>query len=95
MNRIQFFYDNDLVALQMKVNDWLSENRQVKIVETNLNSMGKPTERAGLITSEKHIFYILYSTMDSESVLPLPALEEKLPLDIINEHLQERQRGVA
>ncbi len=60
MNKVQFFYDNDLVALEQKINEWLSFHKEAKVIETNLNSFGKPSQRAGVMSTEKYVFYILY-----------------------------------
>lgn len=79
MNRIQFFYDDDLIALELKINEWLSSNKEKKIIETNLNSLGKPSTRAGIINTEKYVFYILYSTAEWENILNEKNAEEILP----------------
>ena len=69
MNRIQFFYDDDLIALQLKINEWLSSNREIIIIETNLNSLGVPSTKAGITNTEKYVFYILFSTTEWGNVL--------------------------
>ena len=79
MNRIQFFYDNDLVALELKINKWLSANKEKRIIQTNLNSLGTPGIRAGVTNTEKYVFYILYSTIMKESMLTEKKAEEILP----------------
>lgn len=73
MSQIQFFYDDEIVTLQGNINAWLRENKDVNIIETNLNSLGKPgTATAGVPSTEKYIFYILYegrtmmATMDKQ-----------------------------
>ena len=62
MNKIQFFYDEDLIALEQKINDWLAQNEHIHIEFSSMQSIGKPSQRAGLVYTEKHVFYILYST---------------------------------
>jgi hypothetical protein len=76
MKRVQFFYDEDLVALELKINEWLSANKEKKIVETNLNSLGQP--RDGITNTEKYVFYILYSTAEWENILREKNAEEIL-----------------
>lgn len=66
MNQIQFFYDDELFLLQEKINKWLSENKDAEIISTDLNSLGKPSPRAGLVTTEKYVFFILYRTKDAD-----------------------------
>ena len=79
MNRIQFFYDDDLIALQLKINEWLSQNKSITIIATNLSSIGKPSQRAGIVSTEKHVFYIVYSTNDWESLVMEQKTEEAIP----------------
>ena len=95
MHKIHFFYDDDLIELELKINDWLERNRQVKIVESNLNSLGKPSGRAGIVNTEKYVFYILYSDIGLDAPLPVPALEEDIPIDVVNEHLKSKQQAVS
>jgi|GEM_PF-1070783 len=65
MNRIQMFYNDDLVALQLTINEWLTEHKEIEIVDANISSLGKPSQRAGVTSSERHIFYILYRLADT------------------------------
>jgi hypothetical protein len=81
MNRIQFFYDDDLIALELKINEWLSSNKEKKIVETNLNSIGKPSARAGITNTEKYIFYILYTSPEWENIMLEHKAEENINID--------------
>lgn len=76
MNKIQIFYSEDLVELQMTVNAWLEEHKQVKILATNLNSVGKPSHRAGVYNTEKHIFYILYKLKEDKLMAEHEATEQ-------------------
>ena len=78
MKRIQFFYDDDLDALEVKINEWLSSNREKKIIETNLNSLATLSVS---MRAEKYIFYILYSTAEWENILMEKKAEELLPVD--------------
>jgi len=79
MNRIQFFYDDDLIALELKINEWLSSNKEKKIIATNLNSLGTPGTNTGETSTEKYVFYILYSTTEWESMITEKSIEEMLP----------------
>ena len=78
MNRIQFFYDDDLIALELKINDWLSANKDIKIIETSLGCLGKPSLRAGITNTEKHVFYILYITANWENIIMEKKAEESI-----------------
>lgn len=66
MNQIQFFYDDELILLQEKINSWLSENKDIEIVATDLNSIGKPSTRAGIVRTEKYVFFIMYRRKSEE-----------------------------
>jgi len=80
MNRVQFFYDDDLVALEVKINQWLSANKDLKIIETNINAIGAPSTRAGITNTEKYVFYILYSTPEWKNMVAEQSMEEMLPV---------------
>ena len=79
MNKIQFFYDDDLIALAAKINEWLYAHAEIKIIETNLTSLGKPSQRAGIVNTEKHVFYILYVTAQWETIVTEQKAEESIP----------------
>ena len=79
MNRIQFFYDDDLIALELKINEWLSSNKEKNIIGTNLNSLSIPNTMAGVTNTEKYVFYILYSNTEWESMITEKSIEEMLP----------------
>ncbi len=76
MNKVQLFYDDDLISLEQKINEWLSFHTEIKIVQTNLTSFGKPSQRAGIVTTEKHVFYILYETQQKEHASEAKAEQE-------------------
>jgi hypothetical protein len=78
MNRVQFFYDDELITLQEKINMWLIENRDAKIIATNLSSLGKPSPRAGIVNTEKHVFYILYNVQNLAAKQELRVAEEEM-----------------
>jgi hypothetical protein len=79
MNQVQFFYDEDIIGLQLKINEWLAENGDKKIITTNLTSFGKPDITAGIASTEQHVFYILYATPGWENMLTEKTVEEPLP----------------
>lgn len=64
MNKVQFFYNDDLIALERKINKWLAANKDITIIETNLSAIGKPSQRAGIVRTEKYVFYIRYQLVD-------------------------------
>ena len=68
MNKIQFFYDQDIVALQEKISHWLMENKDINIIATNLSSIGKPSLRAGVMSTEKYVFYLLYTVISNNKM---------------------------
>ena len=92
MNRVQFFYDDDLIVLELKINEWLSSNKEKKIIETNLNTIGTPSTRAGITNTEKYVFYILYSTAEWENLIAEKSIEEMLPEANI-EQLRTKKSG--
>jgi hypothetical protein len=64
MNKVQFFYNDDLIALERKINRWLAADKDITIMETNLSAIGKPSQRAGIVSTEKYVFYIRYQVLD-------------------------------
>ncbi len=78
MTKVQLFYDDDLIALELKINDWLSQHRDISILESNLSSLGKPSQRAGIVTTEKYVFYILYKITINEDVVMRHITEEQI-----------------
>ena len=87
MNRIQFFYDEDIISLEMKVNEWLLTNKEIKIINSNLQTLGAPSSRAGITNGEKYVFFILYSVTAWETLLSEKATEEIIPTI---EHLETK-----
>lgn len=85
MNQVQFFYDDELITLQEKINMWLQENKDVTIIQTNLSSLGKPSPRAGIVNTEKHVFYILYSGRSMVAKQELQVAEQELSTTIIQD----------
>ena len=82
MDRIQFFYDDDLIALELKINEWLSSNKEKKIISSNLQAFGTPSARAGITSGEKYVFYILYSMAEWETLLLEKTVEEEQEVTI-------------
>lgn len=85
MNQVQFFYDDELITLQEKINMWLQENKEVKIIATNLSSLGKPSPRAGIVNTEKYVFYILYSTHSMAAIQELKVAEQEISTTMIKD----------
>ena len=84
MNRIQFFYSSDIVALQQKINDWLASNKDIFIEETNIASLGKPSQRAGIMSTEKYVFYIRYTSTANNSMTLERSAEHEEPVSVKN-----------
>lgn len=80
MNQIQFFYDDELFLLQEKINKWLADNKQVEIIATDLSSLGKPSPRAGMVTTEKYVFFILYRTNGVIAEATAASEEQNIPV---------------
>ncbi|MCW3124228.1 MAG: hypothetical protein JWQ38_3720 [Flavipsychrobacter sp.] len=76
MNKVQFFYNDDLLALERKVNKWLAANKDINIIETNLTAIGKPSQRAGFVNTEKYVFYIRYQIIDKGIAISANKAEE-------------------
>ena len=80
MNKIHFIDSDDLVELELKINEWLSSNKEIKFISSNLVALGTPNTRAGNTNGEKYVFFIHYSTAEWENLLSEPSAEEIIPL---------------
>jgi len=78
MNKVQFFYNDDLIALERKINRWLAVNKDITIMETNLSAIGKPSQRAGIVSTEKYVFYIRYHVVDKSTASVSYRAEEEI-----------------
>lgn len=85
MNQVQFFYDDELIILQEKINVWLQENKEARIIETNLTSLGKPGARAGTSGTEKYVFYILYNAHNTAEKQELKAAEQEISTTMVRD----------
>jgi hypothetical protein len=73
MNKIKLFAAPSIESLQSEINEWLSDHKDVHIVETNLSSLAK-VDVLGSQDNRKgeYAFYILYIPADQgelESVM--------------------------
>ena len=71
--------------MQEKINVWLQENKEVRIIETNLSSLGKPSTRAGSMGTEKYVFYILYEARSAAAKEELRVAEQEISATLIHE----------
>lgn len=62
MKKVVFFTDTECTALQLKVNDWLSVNKNIDIIHTNLNTV------IDISGSIKYTFYILYTIINHDAM---------------------------
>jgi hypothetical protein len=73
MKRTSFFSDENTAQLQLKVNEWLAENKQIGIIESGMSS-AQERERP------VYCFYILYELMEAaEAVAISEQLENIVP----------------
>ncbi|MBC7567464.1 MAG: hypothetical protein H7223_10935 [Pedobacter sp.] len=69
MNKIKLFAAPSITTLQSEINKWLSDHKDVHIVETNLSSL---TTANMSKTEKEYAFYILYipgEQAEEESVM--------------------------
>ena len=65
MKKVQFFSDSDVFSLQLKVNEWLSENNRIEIIDS------------GITYANQYSFYILYSISEKLTNEPEELVEEQ------------------
>ena len=87
MNKVKFFSGPDVAALEDVVNGWLEENKDIRIVHTNLDSVAKPEATGNKQGGRMHVFSILYTkakaTKRRKHVAETVAIPEGLTSDVI------------
>jgi hypothetical protein len=61
MNRVKLFSGSDVSVLEAEINGWLEENKDIRIVHSNLASFPRVELDGAEQGSERHLFYILYT----------------------------------
>lgn len=62
MKKVQFFSDSGIQALQLQVNNWLAEHKNISIMDTNMTCV-----------KDEVAFYILYNIRRTKTQRPLVA----------------------
>jgi len=66
MKKVQLFSANNIEDLQQKINTWLANNKDINVIETNLNTINKP-DTIALLDAELYSFYILYDIVNQKA----------------------------
>lgn len=85
MNKIQIFASPTIKALQLEINEWLGNNKDTHIIETNMTSLTKVSVLGSDDKTEgEYAFYILYTPAgqgEEESVI---TAAKQMPSELID-----------
>ncbi|MBS1688772.1 MAG: hypothetical protein JSS96_08605 [Bacteroidetes bacterium] len=76
MKKVKLFSAFDITALELEVNGWLAEHKDVEIIETNISSFAKSTRQHN---PDRYTFYILYNTLNHTLAEVKALIEEEKP----------------
>ena len=86
MKKIQLFNAPTIATLQKEINDWLADNKDAHLIESNITSLSNVNmSGSDDIAQAKFAFYILYSPADeSEQESILAAEKQQIPSELID-----------
>lgn len=85
MKKIQLFNAPSIATLQMEINEWLADNKDAHIIESNITSLSNVSILGSDDTQAQYAFYILYSPADeSEEESILAAAKQQMPSELID-----------
>jgi|GEM_PF-3253342 len=79
MKQVKIFSAFDTDTLQYQVNEWLSANKNIEILESNMNAF-PIVEGKGKPEKEKFTFYILFSNLPHPVTEVNAILEQSIPI---------------
>ena len=86
MKKIQLFSAPTIAALQIEINNWLADNKDAHLIESNITSLSNVNmSGSDEIAQAKFAFYIRYSPADeSEQESILAAEKQQMPAELID-----------
>jgi len=78
MKKVKLFSAVDIMSLELEVNEWLAEHKDVEIIETNISSFAEP-ETTRQHNPDRYTFYILYNTLNHAIAEVKAMIEEEKP----------------
>lgn len=82
MNRVKIFSDSDASALEAAINEWLAENKDIRILHTNLASTAYGDQDSHTQAVRNYVFYILYTKAKTSRRKKHTAEEVAIPEDL-------------
>lgn len=83
MKKIQLFASPTIISLQLKINDWLAENKDTDIIETNITALAKVSVLGSDNETEgQYAFYVLYNSSGEGEENVLTA-SKQMPSELI------------
>ncbi|EOR93947.1 hypothetical protein ADIARSV_2940 [Arcticibacter svalbardensis MN12-7] len=86
MKKIQLFNAPTIATLQIEINEWLADNKEAHLIESNMTSLSNVNISGTVdIVQAQYAFYILYSPADeSEQESILAAEKQQMPSELID-----------
>jgi hypothetical protein len=85
MKKIQLFAAPEISSLQSDINTWLSQNKDVHIIESNITSLQNTKQ---LLSEEstggQFVFYILYTPANEGEEESVIAAAKQMPAELID-----------
>jgi hypothetical protein len=85
MKKIQLFAASSIEVLQSEINAWLSDHKDVHIIESNITSL--PASRSLIDdpkTDGQFAFYILYTPADEGEEESVISATKQMPAELID-----------
>lgn len=83
MKRIKLFAAPEIAVLQSDINVWLTENKDVHILETNLTSLSTAAAALDAKSSKsEYAFYILYTPANESEEESVIAATKQMPEEL-------------
>lgn len=92
MNKIQIFAATTITALQSEINEWLTDNKDAHIIETNITALAK----IGVLGADdkaevEYAFYILYTPADQGEEESVLQAARKMPSELTDPRIIENE----
>lgn len=92
MNNIQIFAAPTIKALQLEINDWLANNKDAHIIDTNMTGLAKVSVLGSDDKTEgEYAFYILYTPADQGEEESVITAAKQMPSELIDPRIIETE----
>ncbi len=94
MNKIKRFAASSIKSLQLEINEWLANHKDVHIVKTNLTSLAKISVLGSDdTTAGAYAFYILYIPANQTETERVLQASIQMPFELTNLEIIQMERN--